>query len=339
MVYIPRPQARVCRKDVVLGEEKYTEMRKVSCSLAFALLVSCSFADSLSAADPDADTRLATLEREVAELKAQSGTSSGTAATEDCPCPTWETGAELTLLRPEIGSLAIHNFIQNEFDVTPSYDLDAAFRVWIGREAANGLGWRVSFWQFKDSASLQFPSALENAVLDSDLNLYAVDFEVTRRVNFCGWDVLGSMGVRVGGVDTSASVSTTTINGAINDHFTGAGLTCSLASHQALGQSNWSVYGGFRGSLMYGMTRFDMNADITQFITFNGGLSGTIADQTVAAWEMQLGLQYERCTRYGLLFGRAGVEAQLWQLPPVIAGIGDQSIGLLGPVFAIGLSR
>ena len=87
------------------------------------------------------------------------------------------------------------------------------------------------------------------------------------------------------------------------------------------------------------MTSFNMNAYVHDTINFNGEMEGTVADQTVAILEIQLGLQYERCTQFGLLFGRAGVETQLWELPPIVAGIGDQNIGLLGPTFAVGVRR
>jgi hypothetical protein len=257
----------------------------------------------------------------------------------NCPQAQWEAGAELTLLRLEIGSLVLHNVIQDDFQVTPTYSLDAAFRVWIGRQWESGLGWRVSYWKFEDSAGIQFPAQLENATLTSDLNLYTVDLELTRQATLCGWDILASIGARIGGVDTDDSVSVGASNGSINEHFTGAGLTCSVATQQTLGQSCWSVYSGFRGSLLYGVTNFNMSANINQLIDFQGYLSGTVADQTVAVWQMQLGLKYERPTQFGLLFGRAGVEAQLWQLPPVVAGIGAQSVGLFGPTFAIGLCR
>ena len=41
---------------------------------------------------------------------------------------------------------------------------------------------------------------------------------------------------------------------------------------------------------------------------------------------------------YRGLFVRTGVEAQLWELPPVLLGLGDRNIGLFGYTFAAGIN-
>ena len=307
-------------------------------SSALLLLVVAGGTVAARAGEAETDARVAALEREVAALKSQSHMVAGEFQAEPSPA-TFGAGAELTLLRPEIGSLALRNLIQDRFQVTPDYDLNAACRVWIDRDWGNGLGWRAAYWTFQDAARLEFPPQFQNAALSSALNLYTVDLELTRQARFACWDVSTSIGARIGGVDIEEALTTDLNSGSINEHFTGAGLTFSLGTQQPLGQSHWSLCSGFRGSLLYGATSFNMSADVNEAIQFHGGLAGTVADQTVAIWEIQAGLQYERCTQIGILFGRAAVEAQLWELPPVIAGLGDKSLGLLGPTFAVGLRR
>jgi hypothetical protein len=311
-------------------------MSKVHWSLLAGLLASALWTTPAQAIDSEIEARFQALEKQIADSKA-----SPSAMDDNCcsRCAAWDVGAELTLLRPEIGSLVLRDVIEDDLQVTPSYSLNTAFRVWLGREWNNGLGWRVTYWTFKDSASIEFPQQFDNATISSDLNFYTVDFEFTRQAKICSWDIYSTIGARIGGVDTTEMASVSEGTGSLNEHFVGGGLTFSIGTRQALGQSHWSLYGGFRGSLLYGMTSFDMNASVHDTIDFNGELEGSVADQTVAILELQLGLQYERCTQFGLLFGRVGVETQLWELPPIVAGIGDRNIGLLGPTLGVGVRR
>ena len=176
-------------------------MSKLCWSFLSGLLAIAVWTTPAQAIDSEIEARFEALEKEIADSRAPSQ------LTDNNGCKTWDTGAELTLLRPEIGSLVLRDVIQDDFQVTPSYSLNAAFRVWLGREWGNGLGWRVTFWTFKDSASLEFPQLLENATISSDLNFYTVDLEFTRQAKLCSWDIYSSVGVRIGGVDTTETAS------------------------------------------------------------------------------------------------------------------------------------
>jgi hypothetical protein len=315
--------------------------------LVFGLFAACLWTTTAWATTPETESQIDALERDDAEIKGQSQAIFSDCNT--CPpdincntCPPdikFEVGAELTLLDPQIGSLVLHNFIQDQFKVTPDYDLNAAYRVWIGRQSSNGLGWRIALWKFDDTATVEFPQQVQNAALTSNLNLYTIDIELTHQLKLCTWDISSSIGVRIGGIGTDEMFRMGNNVGSFDENFTGGGLTFSIGTKQVLGSSNWSVYGGFRGSLIYGVTKFNMSAAVNQVIHFDGQLEGSVLDQTVSILELQLGLQYERCTRFGLFFGRLGVETQLWELPPLVAGIGDQNVGLLGPTFCLGLRR
>jgi len=147
-------------------------MVKIFYSWAFALLTVVASATTIEGIEMETEARFQAIEREIADLKGQSQ------ATGDCCGKTMEAGAELTLLRPEIGSLVLRDTIRDEFQVTPDYDLNSAFRVWLGREWSNGLGWRVTYWKFQDSASIEFPKDAGSATFNSSLNLYTVDLEL-----------------------------------------------------------------------------------------------------------------------------------------------------------------
>lgn len=130
------------------------------------------------------------------------------------------------------------------------------------------------------------------------------------------------------------------ITGLLSQDFHGAGLSFALEGQHRIGASCFSVYGSARGSLVYGAT--DVGAGVENIRLLRIGTEDVnlvIGDRTVAIWELKLGLQYERQTRLGTVFAQAGVESQLWELPPVALGLGDESIGLFGPTFAIGLER
>ena len=329
-------------------------MAKCSRSLLLGLLVTSVWTVSAFGEESEIKARLAALEQEVAELRSQPqavdgdfdscdtntcGNCLGTAVP-NCTKRVFDVGAELTLLRLHIGSLVLRDFIQDEYEVTPNYNLDAAFRVWLERQSSNGLGWRIAYWRFGDTASLElYDGDASGTVITSGLDFYTVDLELTHRGRFCDWDINSSIGVRIGGMGIDESVEYNGNRGSLNQDYTGAGLTFSIGTQQELWRSNWSVYGGFRCSLLYGVTEFDASANVDEYVTYDGAFKGSVAGQTMSVLEIQLGLQYERCTRYGLLFARAGVETQLWELPPVLFGLGDKNVGLLGPTFLIGLRR
>lgn len=302
-------------------------------SLAVGLFAVVLASSPTWADDSDTESRLRTQEQELAALKLHEPSA------EPPISKTWEAGAELTLMRPAVGGLALGSkVIEDKFEITPSYDLNAAYRVWLGRQSSNGLGWRIAFWRFADSASLDF-NYLDNTTLTSDLDLYAIDMEFTQTGKIASWEILSSIGARIGGVGNKESLTYGENAVSFDERFTGAGLTFSIGTRRPLGKSPWSLYGGFRGSLMYGVSDFSVDVDAADLLGMKIGLDGSVVDQTVSAFEMQLGIQYERSTSQGQIFGRLGLETQLWELPPVVAGIGDKNIGLIGPTFTLGLRR
>lgn len=300
----------------------------------------CADAQVSGVQGSDVQARLAALEEEVALLRSQPAAGDSCAPDWCQPCggPVWDAGAELTLLRLYSNSIVLDDILEDELEITPDYDLEAGIRAWLGQEYASGLGWRVSGWTFDDHASVDF---LGLAELNSEIDLYTVDFEILRRGRFCGWDLLASGGVRIAGIQREYSIGTDDLLLWFNDDFDGAGLTLALGAEQGLGCSNFSVYADFRGSIVFGDTDFEIGigdmGDVIGVIDDLEAIHGSVNDRAVLIWQMRLGVEYERTLRVGTLFGRAGVEAQAWQLPPAALGLLDDTIGLFGPTFALGV--
>jgi YD repeat-containing protein len=300
--------------------------------LALSLGVVVALSASVRGEEPDTEVTLTSWQEEADFGMCQAGDCGGSA----CCCPVFEAGAEITLLRLHAGSL----LIEDALEVTPEYDIQGAARIWIGRQRPNGVGWRVSWWDFEDSAGISFGDPLQGDLeISNSLDFFTVDLELTRQGNFCGWDLNSSIGVRIAGAGTDWRFSWDEDSALLSQDFTGAGLTFSVGTEQQIGQSSLSVYGGLRGSLLYGVNDVEFFLDEDYIGLPDIDVQASVYDQTVSVLEMQLGVKYERCTQMGVFFSRAGVEAQLWEMPPVVGGLGDSNVGLFGPTFALGLSR
>ena len=124
------------------------------------------------------------------------------------------------------------------------------------------------------------------------------------------------------------------------------GLTAAIRAERAIGCSPCSplsVYGGLRGSLLYGNSR---HREIR--ITSSGweSLSDNVYhDDMISIWQISVGAQYKRCLNSGgYAFVRGGFEVQTWEqvgnyyAPVGLAG-NDGDIGLAGFTGALGIVR
>jgi hypothetical protein len=263
----------------------------------------------------------------------------------NCCCgPRNYAGAELTLLQLRLGSVSIRgveDLLDEPLRLTPDYQVEPGVRLWMGREGNNGLGWRVTGWHFDDDARLALDDVAPIEVR-TELEFYSVYLELTQRGRFASWDLLGSFGAAIAGVDDVVALDNELIPLALDRDFDGGGLTLALELHRPLGNSPWELYGNFRGAFLFGKSDFDLALG-TPFPTEpdNGDLDiiGSVSDQVVSIWEMRVGAERKWASDHGVVFARAGVEAQLWEMPPILLGLGDQNIGFVGPTFAIGLIR
>jgi hypothetical protein len=247
----------------------------------------------------------------------------------DCDCrPTWTFMVEVPWLQVHDGGLVIPGFVN-----TPQYGQELSLRLIAAREWDNGLGFRFTGFHFDDTAG----NGLIGPVgLASQTEVYAIDFELTQRAQFCGWDLMATGGVRIGGFDQALNVIVGADTLELAREFDGAGLTGGIEFNRGIGQTRLNAYGGLNFSLLFG------DADVNVAATGAAPIAATVAslpNQTVAVWEMQLGVEYKRETRFGMGLARVGVEAQMWEQPPVLLGLGDDNVGFFGPTFALGLER
>jgi hypothetical protein len=272
--------------------------------------------------------RLETLEAELASL-ATGGDSYGKDSGGkggDCG-PTMYVRAEMPWLQVHDSGLVIDGIPLQ----TPTYGQQPAIRVLGGIERANGLGFRVTGYYFEDSAS-GFAGPIP---LGASTEVYSVDLELTQRGQFCGWDLLVMGGVRIAGIDQELSVVLGGPAVSVSREFDGAGLTAGFEVARQLGQSPLSVYSGFRGSLLFGEADINLSTPIPPL----NGTIATVPNTTIAVWEIQLGVEYRRCMRYGTAIVRAGVEGQMWEQPSIALGLLDSNVGFFGPTFALGFER
>jgi hypothetical protein len=256
----------------------------------------------------------------------------------------------------------------NEFGIPPTYGQEPSFRIYGGIENCNGFGIRGAYWQFEDSASgivdlsglpggglfIGGTTALDSIGLVSSHEFQVGDIELSQRAEFCGWNLMMTTGIRIARVQQVHAIRgtgfdiNTQATGALDigsgRDFTGAGLTASIGWEREIRSSGFGFYGNLRGSVLFGDTKYSAFAVPTgaanngNFPSFNEEIA-KVKDQPVVVTEIALGAQYERCTNYGVMFVRAGVEGQVWEFGPVALGLMDETIGLFGPTFTVGFER
>jgi hypothetical protein len=169
------------------------------------------------------------------------------------------------------------------------YDVQASPRVWLGYVCDSGLGGRVSYWHFEDSANtFEFtnpgPAVVTSAsvltaipgitsngafgtdhlAFTSDLRMDVLDLEATQDVKVCLWQLLISGGVRYdyinqsyGGFRTGPTAGgATEVDTVLASHsFTGVGPTLALEARRPLSDCGLSLFVKGRGSVVFGYDR------------------------------------------------------------------------------------
>jgi len=222
----------------------------------------------------------------------------------------WVGGVDFLMLKP----FASENSMANGGNAQLNYN--PAFRIYFGRQNADGLGWRMRLFDFERSASAI------NGVLGVKARYY--DAELTQAVDFRRWNLLFSGGLRyaqtnfengTGGPVTIAS-------------FNGVGLTFAAQAARDLNQSgSLRMLSSARWSAVYGNT------------SFNGGTT-TDRDDLINIMELQLGPQYRRQLRNGgyLTLG-GGLEAQYWNGANGASFTDTQNFGFAGFFTSVGITR
>jgi hypothetical protein len=302
------------------------------------------------------------LEKAIGELQADSSGSD----TADCPsvsccfCGGIYAGVEYTQLftfGSELVEFEFDNGLDHDFHVHHGvHDADQGrgdlldprgYRAYVGTEECNGIGARVTFWEFRDEARYdEFDRDADTIEETSrrNLEMWSLDIEGTGHVDVCGYHIHGFGGIRIAdrkyrlSFDEVGDPDPVTLNAAFN--FQGYGVTAGAEIRREL-LPCWYVFGKFRGSLVFGDTDFRTqvaNIEILNDVVLDIDQRGKFKYRTVAIWETQLGAERHFDTQCGTAFFRVACEAQLWEFPPT-GGFGDANVGLLGVVCGFGLTR
>lgn len=265
-------------------------------------------------------------------------------------------GAELTLLVAQTGGLGINipDLNTGNFQVTPEYDAAVSPRFWFGYQGPGGLAFRCRWWFYDQSArgtdlqGAQLPD-IDLPIIDlpdqidfdlsTRLRADALDLEIAETQSWCNWDFVLSGGLRYARVEETYRFGSRDGNISIGRDFEGLGATVALNTLRPIGDKGFALVGGFRASLLYGESDLGISAADIGLDGLGGGATLVAKQHMLENYEIQLGGRWSRDTDYGRLFAQAVGEAQAWELPPVLLGIGDANIGFVGASFAIGIER
>lgn len=292
-------------------------------------------------------------------------------------CPPWQPGfyaaAEAVIVKPyfedevdTVRTIVIEpgEIIDMEVQLDPDYDHALTPRVIAGYRWCSGLGVRGRYWVFDQSAiplsaSETIGTVFATETLAGSLNVRVADAEFTKMLACGAFKVELGGGVRYGKVEMGASATDTFLlsDGSTfsqttlgNSNFEGVGPTAAIEARHCLGHSPFAVVGNLRGSLLFGQTlfyraKFDSSAPDNLAENFVRG-----SDDVVPVLESQVGIEYSKQYRCGVLSARVAMEAQWWGVATPGAGLAaelnqplmrdelttDRDLGFFGVAVGIG---
>lgn len=231
----------------------------------------------------------------------------------------WQAQFEHLLLAPKLSEAGVQNiFYQDGFSDTwaagnVGSELEYAQRLMLGYEGGQGGGARIRWFTFDKGLSYtgavwEVPMVELNGGVNLDVD--AIDAELTQRGSFRFLNLLAGAGVRYGSVSLREEeinfedLSDTVWFGSTGVEFAGAGPTLSLQATRDIGSSGLSLFGTGRTSLLFGETE--------RFSAYRLGGSYVNSNEVVQVWEMQLGSQYNCSLEVADLFAGIFWEAQRW---------------------------
>ncbi len=266
----------------------------------------------------------------------------------DCAlrCTPWglAAGVEATYLRPD--------FDGSDSGLGPSnFEYEAAPRIWVQWQNQSGWGIRARYWHLDAEQQLglagDFGDTLAAQTTFEDLDVYAVDLELTRAFSMRkmqGWASLGARHGRLrrdltqqftifdlaGGGGDDASVILQEAERGLE----GTGITMALDMRRPIGQSRFAAICNLRGSVIWGVNEFDVSGTVIEVLPVGAGdldlndfqqfqFRGT---KNSGMWigEIQVGGEWNTplgCSvGGGNAFVRALYEAQWWNMPGVSTG-------------------
>jgi len=269
-------------------------------------------------------------------------------------CVSWSAGIGLSLLRPHYGDNLAATTMNGDganfetFTRTPfDYDATLSPRIWLHIAGSNGLGARVRYWQFDQSADAitaaapangfgrVFPPEFGNIDISvnvpgqsitatSAIDAHCIDIEGTQETAFGLWMFEVAGGLRYSSIGQQCRAQSRNAAGvllgdiAFEHGFDGVGPTLGIEVRRSAGPQ-FGFFGNLRGSLLYGDGTSSLVAgedlDLqTPFTTRDS----TSRDDLLPIGEMQVGIDWRTpLTRFvqrdGEFFCRAALEGQLWQ--------------------------
>ena len=244
------------------------------------------------------------------------------------------------------------------------YSVEAAPRILVGHEFANGIGFRTRYWQFDAEADpireQDFDDDAEVIDLTSEMEAYTLDFEVTRKYDVGCWSLLPSLGLRhaaianrFAGWRIDADEDDELFFNAqdIGRRMDGTGITAAIEGRKQTGRANISLVWNLRGSAVWGNNKanganFDLDAyDDLDIDTDTDVVTSTDSD-TLLIGEAQLGLEWAHQLQCGTVWIRGVAEYQTWGLGRHTLGrdfvadsLGQGDTDFFGGTVAAGISR
>ncbi len=254
----------------------------------------------------------------------------------------WAVGIEATYLKTD------YQETDDGFDGPNNFQYEAAPRVWAEYVMMNGWGVRGAYWTYDADQTLSGTFNEDDAVgavaIADNLDLYAVDLELTRRFSIYRNDFWLSLGVRNGKLQRSIlqQISVFDLAGGGGDDasfiqqrgdrdFNGTGLTTNIGLRRLLGTSRIALVSNFRNSVLWGGNKLNLDATVGEVVPVGVGdldlndfdTLGFFGSNSQAMWigEFQIGGEWicplaGTCDG-GWAFARLMFEAQWWKLPGV----------------------
>ncbi len=252
--------------------------------------------------------------------------------------PRFENNEAFTVMESD-GAL-FESFNAVEFD----YDLELTPRVFIGWQRCDGLGLRVTWWQFDHSAanssanppangfgeiaappfgdveiSSNIPTDTFSAA--SDLDAYAIDVEATKQTSFASWNFGVGGGVRYAATEQRYFAQLRDSGADLRDQIDfrqsleGIGPTISIEAHRPWSRQ-LSSFCKARGSVLFGDGESRLNAgedlDLANSFTTT---RVTNRDDLLSIAEIQVGLRWQASQNRGrrlIPFVTSAFEGQIW---------------------------
>jgi hypothetical protein len=257
------------------------------------------------------------------------------------PCWGFVAGVEATYLKPNIRSES--TLFADSFETIDSgrlatfTDMVGSPRIWLGVETDRGWGFRGRYWEYnarksKDDLTFwELPDILKTVSANSRLHTYAVDAELTRRIDRCDWCALASFGLRNTGLKVNhgfdlfkaelfeeyqlillGTATTTSMR-----QLDATGLTGSLEVRRPFGDCGLVFACNLRGSVLWGKDKVLGTSrlfvgDVIPVMLVQPAEASDNTTQYIV--ESQIGLEWSRrieCLR-GCAFAHVMFEYQRW---------------------------